>query len=184
MQASTDADEHWKVLEARLAHKQSQRQSLRAVLTAHSAARDAPELSSQINLLNREIRQIEMSLDYAPTPFVSAEPVQPIAGLMPDERRTFAEADFSAFVEEAKQNITAGLKDPNSVQFRKLHVAHEGAKPVLCGELNAKNSYGGYVGFRRFYAMQRLADGAIDTDDSRFVELINRKCADLVKPVN
>lgn len=40
------------------------------------------------------------------------------------------------------------LKDPGSAQFRKTYVNGQ----YFCGEVNAKNSYGGYVGFRRFAA--------------------------------
>lgn len=48
--------------------------------------------------------------------------------------------------EAAKKN----LKDPDSAKFQNLRIAdYEGGK-VVCGELNAKNSYGGYVGFKRF----------------------------------
>ena len=35
------------------------------------------------------------------------------------------------------------LKDPDSAQFQNI----EG----YCGEVNAKNSYGGYIGFKKFY---------------------------------
>jgi hypothetical protein len=40
------------------------------------------------------------------------------------------------------------LKDPASAQFLKVHLNTE--KTALCGQINAKNSYGGYVGFRDF----------------------------------
>lgn len=54
------------------------------------------------------------------------------------------------------------LKDPDSVQFRGLEyfadkmAFEDGSRYTLqhklCGEINAKNSYGGYVGYRSFYA--------------------------------
>lgn len=40
------------------------------------------------------------------------------------------------------------LKDPGSAKFRNLKVI-EGAG-ILCGEVNAKNAFGAYVGFRKF----------------------------------
>lgn len=46
----------------------------------------------------------------------------------------------------ARAQVTATLKDPGSAQFR--NEAMKGH--VLCGEINAKNSMGGYVGFSRF----------------------------------
>jgi len=50
-------------------------------------------------------------------------------------------------ITEAKQSIASDLKDPNSVEYRNLHKYSE---LVVCGEYNAKNSYGGYIGFKPF----------------------------------
>ncbi len=176
--------DRWKQLEQQLEHKEAQRRDLRAILSSNPEAPEANELGARITQLNHQVRQLEIALSYAPTAPVSAAPIEPIAGLMPDERRAFAAADHSSFIADAKQTIASGLKDPNSVQFRKLRLGHEGFKPVLCGELNAKNSYGGYVGFRQFYVTQRNGDQAIDSDDLRFSELIKRKCADTVRQVD
>ena len=45
-------------------------------------------------------------------------------------------------LEEAVKKV---LKDPNSAQFQNIK--------GICGEVNAKNSYGGYTGFKRFYVL-------------------------------
>lgn len=58
-----------------------------------------------------------------------------------------AGAKDSARIVEAKAAVTALLKDPASAQFR--HV-FEGVAGFVCGEVNAKNAFGGYVGFRIF----------------------------------
>ena len=42
------------------------------------------------------------------------------------------------------------LKDPESAQFRDVKIQNYGDLKIICGEINAKNSYGGYVGFKRF----------------------------------
>lgn len=39
------------------------------------------------------------------------------------------------------------LKDPDSAKFRNEFIARDGA---VCGFVNAKNSYGGYGGFKRY----------------------------------
>ena len=44
----------------------------------------------------------------------------------------------------AREQVTAKLKDPGSAQFRN--------QKGFCGEVNAKNSFGGYGGFTRFIA--------------------------------
>jgi hypothetical protein len=45
--------------------------------------------------------------------------------------------------------VRQSLKDPDSAQFRNLRVGWLGG---LCGEVNAKNAMGGYVGFTAFSA--------------------------------
>lgn len=39
------------------------------------------------------------------------------------------------------------MKDPASVQFRSVKLHRVGEIRFVCGEVNAKNSYGGYVGY-------------------------------------
>jgi murein DD-endopeptidase MepM/ murein hydrolase activator NlpD len=55
-------------------------------------------------------------------------------------------------VEAAKQTVANALKDPNSAQFRNVRLTRYLDGNVVCGEVNAKNSYGGYVGFSPFVA--------------------------------
>ena len=62
--------------------------------------------------------------------------------------------------------VKAKLKDPESAQFRNQqffasHITYaDGVRvPVaytICGEINAKNSYGGYSGYRRFFSWHIL----------------------------
>lgn len=56
----------------------------------------------------------------------------------------------------AKAALEKSLRDPSSAQYRDVQTYSEG---VVCGEYNAKNSYGGYVGFKQF----TYSKGAIDT---------------------
>jgi uncharacterized membrane protein YagU involved in acid resistance len=44
------------------------------------------------------------------------------------------------------------MKDPNSAEFRNWHAFQSQQGLLVCGEVNAKNSYGGYVGFTHFVA--------------------------------
>lgn len=50
-----------------------------------------------------------------------------------------------------KAAVKAKLKDPSSAQFRNVYF-HRGADgiPMTCGEVNSKNSFGGYSGYQRF----------------------------------
>jgi len=44
------------------------------------------------------------------------------------------------------------MKDPNSTEFRNWHAFESDNGLIVCGEVNAKNSFGGYVGFVHFVA--------------------------------
>jgi len=50
--------------------------------------------------------------------------------------------------------VRSKLKDPDSAKFTQLDMkaTSDGTMEVLCGMLNAKNSYGGYIGARSFTA--------------------------------
>ncbi|MCA0405307.1 MAG: hypothetical protein LCH39_04055 [Proteobacteria bacterium] len=63
-----------------------------------------------------------------------------------------------ALTEKAKDLVSRSLKDPSSAQFRDVYLMPKpkGGKCV-CGWVNSKNSFGGYVGFRRF-----ISDGTAD----------------------
>jgi len=60
----------------------------------------------------------------------------------------------AADVEMVKKLIINSAKDPGSVVFRNVRVGtfagSLGKFEVVCGEYNAKNSYGGYGGFTGF----------------------------------
>jgi hypothetical protein len=61
---------------------------------------------------------------------------------------SFAKPSESALVSKAKEAIREQMKDPASVEFRNVILnAKSGA---VCGEVNAKNSFGGYTGFTQF----------------------------------
>lgn len=49
---------------------------------------------------------------------------------------------------EAKRAVAEKLKDPSSAQFQNVRESGE----YVCGEVNGKNSFGAYSGFRRFVA--------------------------------
>ena len=60
----------------------------------------------------------------------------------------------------AKEVAARELIDPSSAQFRDLKVRDD----VVCGEINAKNRMGAYVGFKRFYADVTLKTSSINPE--------------------
>lgn len=73
--------------------------------------------------------------------------------------------DVQSYIEAAKAYFKQNLKDPFSVRFKDILVFTKApnGKPVhgVCGQLNAKNSYGAYVGFRPFYYLVETGSGGI-----------------------
>lgn len=85
---------------------------------------------------------------------------------------------YSAFVAKAKAALTRDFKDPMAAQYRNLAVYRSinGKDIVLCGEVNAKNSYGAYVGFAPFYADENSATLKSGPDDTLFETLRRGSC--------
>jgi len=69
-------------------------------------------------------------------------------------------------VDAAKKRIAYSLTDPDSAKFREVFVAPN--QVAVCGDVNAKNSFGGYTGFRKF--IYSSSKQGIDGDGSYFVE--------------
>lgn len=57
-------------------------------------------------------------------------------------------------VNELRKPVLAKLNDPDSAKFRgeSLHGDWTVKGSILCGEVNAKNRMGGYVGYAPFWA--------------------------------
>lgn len=110
-------------------------------------------------------------------------------------------ADSSDRRAKAEQNMRAYfdriLFDPSSVQFRSLKIILDvpgsklrsgGSKTtplvdVVCGEVNSKNRFGGYVGFRYFLwdSDSKRVSGSLDGSDLNTLlqELTRDKCLHL-----
>jgi hypothetical protein len=55
-----------------------------------------------------------------------------------------------AWISAGKDAIRNQLKDPESATFRNVHFYSGGGTPVVCGEINARNGFGGFTGYERF----------------------------------
>ncbi len=87
------------------------------------------------------------------------------------------------------KSTTHNLKDPGSAYYRDTRFVRtklpEGREMIsLCGELNAKNSYGAYSGFHRFITMRLPSNEApmVETDQSSVEIFWPNLCGD--KPAN
>lgn len=55
-----------------------------------------------------------------------------------------------AWIARQKDNIKERLREPDSVEFRNVLISRVTGGPVVLGEVNSKNGFGGYTGFTRF----------------------------------
>lgn len=77
----------------------------------------------------------------------------------------------SKFAADAMNVVADLFNDPDSVKFRNVGIyqKEEGEERYVCGQVNAKNLYGAYVGYKWFYATQTKAqivtnqDGRLDS---------------------
>jgi len=76
------------------------------------------------------------------------------------------------WADEMKKKVAARLRDPSSAQFRGVQTHHNSGLPIVCGEVNAKNGFGGYAGYERFIAAgdsvfleSDMAEGAMNELD-------------------
>ena len=80
----------------------------------------------------------------------------------------------AAELAQSRAIIAGGMKDPASAQFRegRSYVLNNGDR-VFCGEVNAKNSYGGYTGFTPYWL--RMRGGSVAS--TLFDEVAREGCA-------
>lgn len=84
-----------------------------------------------------------------------------------DSAEAAEKAAVQVEVDKFKAVLTSRFKDPSSAQFKSV-VAYGIAKPLrisfMCGQVNAKNSYGAYIGFKRFFM---IGTASYDIEDSK-----------------
>lgn len=56
------------------------------------------------------------------------------------------------------------LKDPESARFGKIAAGDVGGQTIVCGWVNAKNSYGGYIGMQPFFGYFQINSTKFDAD--------------------
>ncbi|MAR55992.1 MAG: hypothetical protein CMM93_02310 [Rickettsiales bacterium] len=87
----------------------------------------------------------------------------------------YAADNADDFIYLTKKGLEKRLKDPDSAEYR--NVRYNGGQPhsAVCGEVNSKNSYGGYTGFVPFFG---VGDAVFMPSDGKgeFVETYNLLC--------
>ena len=78
----------------------------------------------------------------------------------------------------SRDNLRKHLKDPGSAKFRNaVFVAYRDSTPIVCDEVNARNSLGGYGGFTRYIASSgQLVFFEADMAAGEFARTWNKIC--------
>lgn len=76
-------------------------------------------------------------------------------------------------IQGAKSAVLAKLKDPESAEFGDVGYREPG---IVCGFVNAKNSFGGYTGQRAFIADSGEGYLYLQDDTPGFKEIWNTRC--------
>lgn len=119
-------------------------------------------------------------------------PVQNKVEKSEDEKRDAENAQRDGDLDDkAKSDVSRIMKDPDSAQFKiekrvydkiekRGNGTYVGNSNVVCGWVNSKNAYGGYVGFKRFiwfsYDGFIYLDGGKGAEDPYFPIIWNEHC--------
>lgn len=78
-------------------------------------------------------------------------------------------------VVDAKDYVRSRLKDAESAQFKNVFYSNASRTHVVCGQVNSKNAYGGYGGYKYFVSGSpelTFFEGEIDD----FAKIWNELC--------
>lgn len=93
--------------------------------------------------------------------------LEEVAGFSYDMKKFLASGKSEQdAIASAQKAVADSLKDPESARFRNVKVKPYLEGHIVCGEVNGKNSYGAYVGFRPFAASPTAA--VIQSTGSRY----------------
>ena len=92
-----------------------------------------------------------------------------------DEKITITAVNIdNTLVQRAKKFVSRNLKDPDSAIFGVVFPSGDSSE-IACGKVNAKNSYGGYTGEKRFIAIPSQGGVSFEGDEE-FDSQWNKLC--------
>ena len=81
------------------------------------------------------------------------------------------------WVEKGKDAVKARLKDSDSAQFKDVYFFRgKDNIPMTCGQVNSKNSFGGFAGFQHFVSGGSSELTFLETEVEDFAKVWNRLC--------
>lgn len=105
----------------------------------------------------------------------SSRPATPLAGVEKLEDPT----QQQLWIARTQRAVKDKMRDPGSVRFRNtsFHVLR-GETPMVCGEVNARNGFGGASGYQRFIASGEAFGPVLEEmmSPSEFAKTWNQIC--------
>jgi hypothetical protein len=105
----------------------------------------------------------------AQSPTAAVVPASPLSAVVtpaPPVQPAAAPAQPDYFL-RAQQVMSEGMRDPDSVKFRNLFEGNGlSGRKTVCGEVNAKNGFGGYTGMKPFIYFA-------DTNEATDVDIVS-----------
>ncbi len=102
----------------------------------------------------RDAHSQELVLPFGVNQVILSAVKSAIDGAIPPKTKRLSKSAQSLWHIYAKDTIRSIMKDPDSVKFRNIrffsHLVSGHEMPVTCGEFNAKNAFGGYIGYKHF----------------------------------
>lgn len=89
--------------------------------------------------------------------------------------RTPSDADYRVAAELA---VRQQLRDPESAEFRDVRVRHTNGSTAVCGQVNAKNGFGGYTGYTDFIVLGAIPMTRSSENARAFAKLWTRFCTE------
>jgi len=82
-----------------------------------------------------------------------------------------------AWIEKGKDSVLTRLKDLKSAEFKDVYF-FRGADnvPITCGQVNSKNSFGGFVGFQHFVSAGSPDMTFLQNEVDDFASVWNKFC--------
>lgn len=84
----------------------------------------------------------------------------------------------TAWIGKGKNAVLSKLKDPDSATFKDTYFFQgKDNAPMTCGQVNSKNSFGGFVGFQRFVSAGSTELTFLETEVADFEAVWSRYCS-------
>lgn len=131
-------------------HSNEKREELAAQALAHKQKLEQEQQQAQRDLINRQMEKQGKAAYYAE---LAEQAKNDYAQSVIDE-----EKNKVAMIEK---RVRDALLDPSSAQFRNQN--------GNCGEVNAKNRMGGYIGFNRYVYVQKTDHVIVGDKDNEYV---------------